>query len=85
MEDKEITAAAVQVSQERVGSNEDASATAATKEGAKAKTVRNAELYTAIHDTKINYKSKESIHLYCKLPRARRSVALHPRNSANAG
>ncbi|PMD16251.1 lactose permease [Hyaloscypha hepaticicola] len=36
----------------------------AANEGAQAKTVYNAELFAALQETHINYRSKESIHLY---------------------
>ncbi|KAI0113102.1 general substrate transporter [Daldinia grandis] len=63
MEEKEINAAGVLVSQEQVPVSEGSGSTANTPR-AKAKVVHNAELYAAIQETKIDYKSKYSIHLY---------------------
>ncbi|KAI1380504.1 general substrate transporter [Hypoxylon crocopeplum] len=66
MEEKEHNVGGVLVSHEHVAVSEGTGATASTS-GAKAKVVHNAELYAAIQETKINYKSKESIHLYCSI------------------
>ncbi|KAI8961200.1 general substrate transporter [Daldinia sp. FL1419] len=63
MEEKEITAAGVLVSQEQVPVSEGSGSTT-NAPSAKAKAVHNAELYAAIQETKIDYKSKYSIHLY---------------------
>ncbi|KAI1446151.1 general substrate transporter [Annulohypoxylon stygium] len=63
MEEKEINVGGVLVSQEHVAVNEDAGATTSSS-GAKSKVVHNAELYAAIQETKIDYKSKNSLHLY---------------------
>ncbi|KAI6091607.1 general substrate transporter [Hypoxylon rubiginosum] len=63
MDDKERNVGGVLVSHEHVAVSEGTGATA-NASGAKAKAVHNAELYAAIHETKINYKSKESLHLY---------------------
>ncbi|KAI1651144.1 general substrate transporter [Daldinia loculata] len=64
MEEKEIHAAGVLVSQEQVPVSEGSGSTTTNTPGAKAKVVHNAELYAAIQETKIDYKSKYSIHLY---------------------
>ncbi|KAI2628662.1 general substrate transporter [Hypoxylon sp. NC1633] len=63
MEEKEINVGGVLVSHDHVAVTEGSGATAKSS-GAKAKVVHNAELYAAIQETKINFKSKESIHLY---------------------
>ncbi|XDG06302.1 hypothetical protein ABKA04_005917 [Annulohypoxylon sp. FPYF3050] len=63
MEEKEINVGGVLVSQEHVAVSEDAGATTSSS-GAKSKVVHNAELYAAIQETKIDYKSKNSLHLY---------------------
>lgn len=63
MEDKESNVGGILVSHEHVAVNEGTGVTESAP-GAKAKVVHNAELYAAVHETKINYKSKESLHLY---------------------
>ncbi|KAI5861407.1 general substrate transporter [Durotheca rogersii] len=63
MEDKEIIASSAPASHDLISSAGSANASAPPPT-AKAKTVHNADLYAAIHETKINAKSKESIHLY---------------------
>ncbi|KAI1416423.1 general substrate transporter [Hypoxylon sp. FL1857] len=63
MEEKEANVGGVLVSHEHVAVQEGTGATASSS-GAKAKVVHNAELYAAIQETKIDYKSGNSIHLY---------------------
>ncbi|KAI0116054.1 general substrate transporter [Hypoxylon sp. NC0597] len=63
MEEKEVNVGGVLVSHEQVAVQEGTGA-AASSSGAKAKVVHNAELYAAIRETKIDYKSRNSIHLY---------------------
>ncbi|KAI1639438.1 lactose permease [Biscogniauxia mediterranea] len=64
MGDKDIDHEGVQVAQiSQVPVDKGSGATVALS-GAKAKEVRNAELYAAVHETKLNPWSKESLHLY---------------------
>ncbi|KAI1472957.1 general substrate transporter [Daldinia caldariorum] len=63
MEEKEIHAPGVLVSHEQVPVSEGSGSTT-NAPGTKAKTVHNAELFAALQETKIDYKSKYSIHLY---------------------
>ncbi|KAI1387594.1 general substrate transporter [Hypoxylon trugodes] len=63
MEEKDINGSGVLVSHEQVNVNEGTSESAG-KSVAKAKAVHNAELFAAIQETKIDYKSRSSLHLY---------------------
>ncbi|KAI2627009.1 general substrate transporter [Hypomontagnella submonticulosa] len=63
MEEKEPNMSGVLVSHKDVHVSEGSSATVSAP-GAKAKVVHNADLYAAIQETKIDYKSRDSIHLY---------------------
>ncbi|KAI0839666.1 general substrate transporter [Hypoxylon sp. FL0890] len=61
--EKEVNVGGVLVSRDQVAVQEGTGA-AASSSGVKAKEVHNAELYAAIQETKIDYKSRNSIHLY---------------------
>ncbi|OTB09436.1 hypothetical protein M426DRAFT_79521 [Hypoxylon sp. CI-4A] len=63
MEEKDLNVGGVLVSHEQVAVRVSTSAEPSSS-GAKAKVVHNAELYAAIQETKIDYKSKNSLHLY---------------------
>ncbi|KAI1208558.1 general substrate transporter [Annulohypoxylon truncatum] len=63
MDEKGINVGGVMVSQEHVAVTEGTGA-ATSSPRAKAKVVHNAELYAAIQETKIDYKSRNSLHLY---------------------
>ncbi|KAI2609894.1 general substrate transporter [Hypoxylon fragiforme] len=63
MEEKEINVGGVTVHHDHIAVQE-GTGSGGNVAGAKAKVVHNAELYAAVHETKINYKSRESLHLY---------------------
>ncbi|KAI5922437.1 lactose permease [Camillea tinctor] len=64
MGDKDISHSGIEVAQISPVTVDKGSGATVALSGAKAKEVRNAELYAAIHETKINPWSKESWHLY---------------------
>ncbi|KAI1478057.1 general substrate transporter [Daldinia eschscholtzii] len=66
MEEKEIQAPGVLVSQEQVPVGEGSGSTTHVS-GVKAKAVHSAELFAALQESKIDYKSKYSIHLYISI------------------